>query len=201
MVVGRLARRRLVLAGPAALAGAAAPSVLRAADLLLTPPQTEGPFYPVELPSDRDADLVRVTGADARAMGTVTHVTGRVLDRASRPLPGVLVEIWQCDANGRYRHPLERGGRPLDPGFQGYGRALTDKGGGYRFRTIRPVPYPGRTPHIHFAINQNGLQYALLTRNPLPSVQKYEVRTCAPPLRPGVRSGIRSGSLANCPLP
>ncbi|HEX6014017.1 MAG TPA: protocatechuate 3,4-dioxygenase, partial [Geminicoccaceae bacterium] len=154
--MGRLARRRLVVAGPAALAGAAVPSLLRAAGLLLTPPQTEGPFYPVELPSDRDADLVRVTGADARAIGIVTHVTGRVLDRAGRPLPGVQVEIWQCDANGRYRHPLESSGRPLDVGFQGYGRALTDEGGGYRFRTIRPVPYPGRTPHIHFKLSGAG---------------------------------------------
>jgi protocatechuate 3,4-dioxygenase beta subunit len=89
-------------------------------------------------------------------MGIVTHVTGRVLDRAGRPLPGVQVEIWQCDANGRYRHPLESSGRPLDVGFQGYGRALTDKGGGYRFRTIRPVPYPGRTPHIHFKLSGAG---------------------------------------------
>jgi protocatechuate 3,4-dioxygenase, beta subunit len=155
-VLERLPRRRLVIAGSAALAGAAAPSLLRAATLPATPPQTEGPFYPVELPSDRDADLVRVTGMDARAMGTVTHVAGRVLDGQGRPLPGVLVEIWQCDANGRYRHPLERGGRPLDPAFQGYGRALTDAGGGYRFRTIRPVPYPGRTPHVHFKLSGTG---------------------------------------------
>jgi protocatechuate 3,4-dioxygenase, beta subunit len=153
----KLARRRLVLAGStAALAGVAAPRLLRAATPLLTPPQTEGPFYPVELPVDRDADLVRVNGVDARAMGTVTHVVGRVLDREGRPFPGVLVEIWQCDANGRYRHPLESSGRPLDVGFQGYGRALTDAGGGYRFRTIRPVPYPGRTPHIHFKLSGAG---------------------------------------------
>jgi protocatechuate 3,4-dioxygenase, beta subunit len=162
-VVGRLPRRRLVVAGSAALAGAAAPSLLRAATLPVTPPQTEGPFYPVELPSDRDADLVRVTGAEARAMGTVTHVAGRVFDRQGRPLPGVLVEIWQCDANGRYRHPLESSGRPLDLGFQGYGRALTDNGGGYRFRTIRPVPYPGRTPHVHFKLSNAAGGEELLT--------------------------------------
>jgi protocatechuate 3,4-dioxygenase beta subunit len=86
---------------------------------------------------------------------------GRVTDRHGRPLPQVLVEIWQCDTNGRYRHPRERGSAPLDPGFQGYGRALTDNAGGYQFRTIRPVSYPGRTPHIHFKLS--GPEGELLT--------------------------------------
>ena len=125
--------------------------LLAASELVPTPRQTEGPFYPIELPSDLDSDLVRVTGADATAMGQVAHLTGRVLDRRGRPLPRALVEIWQCDANGRYHHPGDRG-RARDPGFQGYGRTLTDGGGGYRFRTIRPVAYPGRTPHIHFKV-------------------------------------------------
>ena len=82
-------------------------------------------------------------------------MAGRVLDRQGRPLPGLLVEIWQCDANGRYLHPGDRRG-PRDPGFQGFGRALADAGGGYRFRTIRPVAYPGRTPHIHFKVLRAG---------------------------------------------
>ena len=89
-----------------------------------------------------------VTGADAQALGRVTHVLGRVLDRHGRPLPGLPVEIWQCDAHGRYlaRGDAELLARPqagARPGFQGYGRTLTDAGGGYRFRTIRPVAYPG----------------------------------------------------------
>jgi protocatechuate 3,4-dioxygenase, beta subunit len=126
--------------------------LLGAGALALTPPQTEGPFYPPELPADDDNDLVRVTGADAAAMGRVTHVAGRVLDRRGRPLPRAVVEIWQCDANGRYLHPADDDRLPRDPRFQGYGRALTDAGGGYRFRTIRPVAYPGRTPHIHVKV-------------------------------------------------
>jgi len=149
--------RRLVLAGTAGLVGAGLALPARAA-LLATPRQTEGPFYPPELPRDDDNDLVRVTGADARALGQVTHVLGRVVDRAGRPLPGVLVEIWQCDANGRYLHPGDRGARPRDWHFQSYGRTLTDASGGYRFRTIRPVPYPGRTPHIHFKLSREGAE-------------------------------------------
>ena len=150
-----LPRRGVLRAGLLALP-ALTPGGVRAADLLPTPPQTEGPFYPDELPRDTDSDLVRVTGADAQALGRVAHVLGRVVDRHGRPLPGVPVEVWQCDAHGRY---LARGDtawfgrRPArDPGFQGYGRTLTDAGGGYRFRTIRPVAYPGRTPHIHFKV-------------------------------------------------
>ena len=122
------------------------------AQAIPTPAQSEGPFYPLRLPDDRDADLVRVTGSDTVAVGVVTHIMGRVAGRDGRPLPGVLVEIWQCDAHGRYRHPREGGASTPDPGFQGYGRTLTDAGGAYRFRTIRPVAYPGRTPHIHFKL-------------------------------------------------
>lgn len=149
-------RRRLVVAGAAGLAGVSlrAPNVL--ASLLATPRQSEGPFYPPVLPRDDDNDLVRLVGADAQALGRVTHVLGRVVDREGRPLPGILVEIWQCDANGRYLHPGDSGGRPRDPRFQGYGRTLTDAAGDYRFRTIRPVAYPGRTPHIHFKLSREG---------------------------------------------
>ena len=124
----------------------------RAADLVPTPGQTEGPFYPVSLPADDDNDLVRVEGAAARALGTVTHVAGRVLDSRGKPVPGGVVEIWQCDANGIYRHPRAPGQERFDGGFQGHGRAAVGRDGGYSFRTIRPVPYPGRTPHIHFAV-------------------------------------------------
>lgn len=152
LTAGRLQRRGILGVSAALAGGLALPALGRAAALLATPAQTEGPYYPLILPDDRDADLVRVTGADAQAMGMVTRIDGRVLGRAGQPIPAILVEIWQCDANGRYRHPREGGTRPLDPGFQGYGRALTDAGGYYRFRTIRPVSYPGRTPHIHFKL-------------------------------------------------
>ncbi len=124
---------------------------------MLTPRQSEGPFYPKELPLDHDADLVRVAGSQRPAAGVVTHVYGRVLDPDGVALDAARVEIWQCDANGRYLHPGDRGRRPRDPGFQGFGHTVSDGRGRYRFRTIRPVPYPGRAPHIHFRIVRDGL--------------------------------------------
>ncbi len=122
-----------------------------------TPAQSEGPFFPRELPLDRDSDLTRVAGQSAVARGDVTDLTGTVTDVSGRPQAGILVEIWQVNAFGRYHHPRDnRGDRPLDPGFQGYGQAMTDAGGRYRFRTIRPATYPGRAPHIHVALSGGG---------------------------------------------
>lgn len=121
-----------------------------AARLIPTPRQTEGPFYPVAVPADADNDLVAVAGQGTQARGIVTLVGGRVLDIEGRPIAGATVEIWQCDADGHYLHPNDAG--PRDAAFQGFGRDRTDGDGAYRFRTIRPVPYTGRTPHIHFAV-------------------------------------------------
>jgi protocatechuate 3,4-dioxygenase beta subunit len=150
--------RRFVLAGLAA--SAAAGGLLRpaAAALLPTPRQTKGPFYPLSLPLDSDNDLVRVSGETRSAAGIVTHVAGRVLDRNGRTVAGARVEIWQCDANGRYRHPGDHNPAPADTAFQGYGQTRTDADGAYRFRTIKPVPYPGRTAHIHFLISGQGFE-------------------------------------------
>lgn len=142
----------------AGLAAALAPFLGTAsARVMPTPPQSRGPFYPDRMPLDQDNDLTRLMPADGdAARGEVTDLTGRVLDLDGTPVREALVEIWQCDANGRYIHSADRGGRPRDPGFQGYGRATTGADGGYRFRTIRPVPYPGRAPHIHVAVTAPG---------------------------------------------
>lgn len=126
------------------------------AALVPTPPQSRGPFYPDRMPSDLDNDLVQVAGSRGLAGGEITDLTGRVLDRAGEPIDGALVEIWQCDANGRYLHSGDTSATPRDPGFQGYGRCTTGADGVYRFRTIKPVPYPGRAPHIHFAVRAPG---------------------------------------------
>jgi protocatechuate 3,4-dioxygenase beta subunit len=124
------------------------------ATLSPTPRQTAGPFYPLSIPADSDNDLVQVTGHNGTAKGTVSFVNGRILDPDGRPLSGARVEIWQCDTSGRYHYVQDaHADTPLDNNFQGYGQTITDEAGGYRFRTIRPVPYPGRTPHIHFAVS------------------------------------------------
>lgn len=126
------------------------------ADLLATPPQMEGPFYPPRLPLDRDNDLTRVDGHEGPAYGVVTDVSGHIVDVRGAPLPGVLIEIWQVNGYGRYHHPDDRQDLPYDPSFQGYGRTVTREDGAYGFRTVRPVPYPGRAPHIHFALSRDG---------------------------------------------
>ncbi len=147
--------RRQVLIGAGALL--AAPRLgLAQSPLILTPGQTEGPFYPVEFPADVDGDLVRVQGRAAQALGKIAHVSGRIRDRKGGIIKGASVEIWQCDANGIYDHPGDNGQRRRDTAFQGYGRVQVNDQGRYAFRTIRPVAYPGRTPHIHFKITAPG---------------------------------------------
>ncbi|MFN4091396.1 MAG: hypothetical protein ACK4FG_00705 [Brevundimonas sp.] len=164
-----LHRRALVGGLGVGLVGFAAPAILRAQDQSprsLTASQAEGPFYPYDdKPTDQDADLVRVTGVDAAALGEVALVTGSVWDRQGRTLGGALVEIWQCDHTGRYLHRDDPNtDRPRDRGFQGYGKALTDPRGGFRFRTIKPVSYAAvlggeqiwRAPHIHVIVSTGG---------------------------------------------
>jgi protocatechuate 3,4-dioxygenase beta subunit len=124
-----------------------------AEQLTLTPRQTEGPFYPDRLPLDTDNDLIIMNESLTPAVGEITHLTGRVLDAHGEPIKSAVVEIWQCDANGVYIHTRSSGGNShRDGNFQGFGRFLTGRDGGYYFRTIKPVAYPGRTPHIHLAI-------------------------------------------------
>ncbi len=146
----RLDRRHL-LGTMGTLATLAAAPARTATALLATPGQTEGPFYPLTLPLDADNDLVQIDGQAHRAAGTILHLAGRVLGLDGRPVPGARIEIWQCDALGVYHHSRDRRG-PADPNFQGFGATTATADGGYRFRTIEPVPYPGRTAHIHFKI-------------------------------------------------
>lgn len=143
----QLHRRRFMLAAGLATA---LPGLARGSSLAPTPRQTEGPFYPVAIPADADSDLVKVAGRADTAKGTLLQLVGRVLDVQGRPGAGSVVEIWQCDHQGHYLHPGDQG--PRDDDFQGFGRATVDAEGGYSFRTIKPVPYPGRAPHIHVAV-------------------------------------------------
>src|SRR5690242_15828656 len=156
-----LARRKLIkgavaLAGTTWLLGSPASA---AAIMSPTPQQTPGPFYPLSFPQDSDNDLIHVSGHTGSAKGIVARISGRILDPNGRPISGARVEIWQCDANGRYHYVRDgRTDQQRDDNFQGYGSTTTDPSGGYQFLTIKPMPYSGRTPHIHFAVSGRGFE-------------------------------------------
>jgi len=141
-------RRHALIGGAAFLAGPA----LAQTRLRPTPALTEGPFYPDQMPPETDPDLVRVAGQVRRAGGEILRLGGRVLGIDGEPISGAVVEIWQVDANGRYLHTADAGRGERDLAFQGFGRTRVDGQGRYAFRTIRPVPYGGRTPHIHYKV-------------------------------------------------
>jgi protocatechuate 3,4-dioxygenase, beta subunit len=148
-------RRRFL--GSLAFGSAAfwAPGVF-AEELMRTPDQTEGPFYPDKLPLDTDNDLIVINDSLTPSVGEITYVSGRILDLDGRPIKNAAVEIWQCDANGAYLHSGTNNADKKDKNFQGFGRFMTGSTGEYLFRTIKPVPYPGRTPHIHYKIKLKG---------------------------------------------
>ncbi len=129
---------------------------LFAEELAATASMAEGPFYPDKLPLDTDNDLLVLNDSITPAVGEITHLSGRVLTAAGSPVRNAYVEIWQVDDHGVYIHTQSMGADRRDTNFQGYGRFLTDAKGQYYFRTVKPVPYPGRTPHIHFGISKNG---------------------------------------------
>ena len=124
--------------------------------LSLTPHQTEGPFYPDLLPLDTDNDLLILNDSLTPAVGIVTYLSGTVSDKNGSPIPNALMEIWQVDSHGVYLHSRGGSRSKRDSHFQGYGRFLTDSKGRYSFRTLKPSPYSGRTPHIHFAVSSKG---------------------------------------------
>jgi protocatechuate 3,4-dioxygenase, beta subunit len=127
-----------------------------AEELIKTPDQTEGPFYPDKLPLDTDNDLIVINNALTPGVGEITYVSGRILDARGNPIKNAAVEIWQCDNNGAYLHSGTTNADKKDKNFQGFGRFVTGSAGEYLFRTIKPVPYPGRAPHIHYKIKLKG---------------------------------------------
>ena len=153
-------RRRFVRLSAVTALLAARPGAW-ADELALTPAQTEGPFFPDRLPLDTDNDLLAIGDDAGPADGVPTWFSGRVLDASGNSLRGVLVEIWQCDAHGAYLHSQSGNAVRRDGRFQGYGRFLTGLAGTWGFRTIRPVPYPGRAPHIHVKVSRG--ERALVT--------------------------------------
>jgi protocatechuate 3,4-dioxygenase beta subunit len=118
-----------------------------------------------------DNDLIRNYAKSGDPIGERIIVHGRVLDESGRPIPNTLVEFWQANAGGRYRHKKDTYLAPIDPNFGGCGRTLTDADGRYFFRTVKPGPYPWRNyvnswrpAHIHFSIFGSGFAQRLITQ-------------------------------------
>lgn len=128
-------------------------------DLIETPSQTKGPFYPIpEIESQKyfDFDLTRLDENSPQADGEVIAIEGSVVTLGGEPLPKTIVEVWQACHSGRYNHPHDGNKSPIDPNFQYWGRMTTGEDGAFRFKTIIPGKYPGRPPHIHVRIVSPG---------------------------------------------
>jgi protocatechuate 3,4-dioxygenase beta subunit len=150
-----LITRRHFAIGAAAVASA---SAAKSQKLVPTSAQDLGPFYPIVRSSDHDADLTRVKGRSGVATGQPIQVLGRILDLHGNPIRNAQVDIWQCNAAGRYAHPGDTANpAALDPNFQGFARLVSDRDGQFKFRSIKPkdydTPIGRRTPHIHFSID------------------------------------------------
>lgn len=169
-------RRRLVkLSMLGSIAGALgfSSSFGKALAIMPTPSETEGPFYPVNDQRDKDADLTQVDGHTGIAQGQHIIVSGQVTDIAGNRIDNALLDIWQADANGRYRHPRDPNTARLDENFQGWAMIRSDSNGLFRFKTVIPGAYPAsstwiRPPHIHFKISRQGYR-ALTTQMYFPN--------------------------------
>jgi protocatechuate 3,4-dioxygenase, beta subunit len=131
--------------------------------------EVTGPVFGHDEIRETDNDLTRQHTGEP--LGERITVSGKVLDDNGRPVPNTLIEIWQCNAAGRYRHRIDQHDAPLDPNFTGAGRTLTDGEGNYRFITIKPGPYPWenhpnawRPAHIHFSLFGNAFATRLVTQ-------------------------------------
>ncbi|AOL95348.1 protocatechuate 3,4-dioxygenase [Porphyrobacter sp. LM 6] len=161
-----ISRRHFAGAALTAVGLVAGGGIARAAAPARTAGGPLGPFYPVMRPGDDDFDMTQIKGQTGRALGRVIEVTGRVLDSKGNPVSGAELELWQCNAAGRYAHPGDIATAPLDPNFQGFARLMTGASGEWRVRTIKPSGYDSpigwRTPHIHFDIK--GRQSRIITQ-------------------------------------
>ena len=151
MLTASLALTGVGLAGVTLLAVGQQPGIRPTNEQIL------GPFYPVRLPADQDADLTIIAGKDTRALGQVVYVSGRVINVRGEPVAGAELEIWQANAAGRYTHPSDQNPAPIDPNFEGYAKIRTGFDGSYGFKTVKPGAYPAsptstRPPHIHFDV-------------------------------------------------
>jgi protocatechuate 3,4-dioxygenase beta subunit len=173
-------QRRQLLTGMVALAGAGPLCAREPLTRRGTPQLTTGPFFPLSRPSDQDWDLTRVAGGTGIAQGVIIEVRGRITTEAGKPLPNARLDVWQTNGLGRYHHPSDESGLPLDPNFQGSAVIHADAEGDYRFRTVMPQPYERRQRHIHFDVR--GQKRMLITQMFFPG-EPNERDTLYPALR------------------
>lgn len=151
-----ISRRTLVGAGLASAGLVAATGARAVQGRPLTAESPMGPFFPLDMPADSDADLTMIKGHSKRALGQVIEVTGRILDQKGNPIGGARLDLWQANAAGRYAHPADPAVMPLDPDFQGFASIVSDAKGDWRIVTVKPGSYDSpigtRPPHIHFDI-------------------------------------------------
>lgn len=144
--------------------------------------EVTGPGPALSEVTEEDADLTRNAGTGQEAMGERIIVAGRVLDELGAPVPRTLVEVWQCNAAGRYTHGKDQHPAPLDPNFIGTGKCVTDEDGSYRFLTIKPGAYPWRNhpnawrpAHIHFSLFGPAFVTRLITQMYFPGDPLHEL--------------------------
>jgi len=121
-----------------------------------TPADYEGPFYPVTSQQDIDNDLTQVKGRNGNAGGDILNLSGMVVNASGEPHAGLIIEIWQTDPQGRYKHPGDSSPGKRDPNFQYWGAAVTDADGSFFFRTLVPGAYNPRPAHIHYKVLRDG---------------------------------------------
>ena len=134
----------------------AARDVTAEEEMAKTPADYEGPFYPVTRQDDIDNDLIHVKGMAGVAQGDILNLSGRVVNTRGEPQAGLVIEIWQTDPQGRYKHPGDSTPGERDPNFQYWGAAVTETDGSYFFKTIVPGAYHPRPAHIHYKVLKDG---------------------------------------------
>lgn len=157
----KLSRRKFITVSLVGGVAVTLPKYVFAENRLLTPHETEGPFYPIVGQKDKDFDLTMIEGRAGMAKGNIILIEGRVIDTKGIPVEDAQIELWQANAAGKYRHPYDSNDAPVDPNFQGWAVVPSGKNGGFRFKTIFPGSYPvergwSRPPHIHFKVSKRG---------------------------------------------
>lgn len=162
-----------------------------------------GPVYGHDAVGELDSDLTKNARVNGEPLGERINVAGRVVDENDRPIANTLIEIWQCNAAGRYVHEADQHDAPLDPNFLGAGRCVTDENGRYAFRTIKPGAYPWRNHpnawrpnHIHLSLFGTSFVSRLVTQMYFPGDPLFAFD----PIFNGVPEGARERMVSNFDL-